>query len=240
MPVLPYGSHKAIIDAANSDSELQSLIADPDKEIELADAIREVVAQANLKIDHDTTSHSIHRASLCILINKEIEGETSRSLNTALSNRRKAQYSYRNGRRNFLASEKITREWKNKAGDFILNDIPSYSLPKLKKAFPPRGVWPCDSEDILDIWDEHIRFGKQHDKRLKRRPPMVIDEDALELVIPADKSCVIIDSKTKEIVLIVLRNFVATKSVREWMSEVITVATDTRKTIRVSVCNSCH
>lgn len=151
-----------------------------------------------------------------------------------------AQYSHRNRRRNFLVDEKITREWKNKAGDFILNDIPSYSLPKLKKAFPPRGIWPCDSEDILEIWDEHIRFGKQFDKRLKRHPPMVINEDALQLVIPADQSCVIIDSKTKEIVLIVLRNFVATKSVREWMSEIIAVATDTRKTIRVSVDYSYH
>lgn len=234
MPVLPYGSHDALLEAANGNPTLQALIGDPHKETELALAIKEVITKANLKIDSKTSLPAIHRASLSILCNKEGDGQTSRSLNKALGDRRKAQYSFRNGRRNFLAAEKITREWKDGAGNLIFNNIPTYSLPKLKKAYPPRGVWPCDSGNILDIWDDHIRFGKQHDKRLKRHPPMVIPESNMDLVIPADQSCVVVDSKTKEIVLIVLRNFVATKSVREWLSEVIAVACDTRKCIRVS------
>lgn len=135
-----------------------------------------------------------------------------------------------------MINEKITREWKNNTGTLLYDHLPTYSLPKLtaKKAYPPWGVWPCDDEEILEIWDDHIRFGRQHDRRLKRHPPMLIDESALELVIPADQSCVVVDSKTKEIVLIVLRDFVATKSVREWLSEVVEVACDTRKCIRVS------
>lgn len=90
MPVFPFGSHEVLLSAANEDPSLQALIADPNRQLELASAITNIITQAQLTIPTPSTPNTIHWASLCILLNKECDGKTSRSLNAALSARRRA------------------------------------------------------------------------------------------------------------------------------------------------------
>ncbi|KAJ3560557.1 hypothetical protein NP233_g10760 [Leucocoprinus birnbaumii] len=231
--VFPRGSHSAILHAANTDPSLQGLMADLKKGAELARAIRGVLEVAEKPLPESVTDSNILRAAMSLMWNFEINGKTSRKLNAALTNQRKEQHAYRNAHWDFLASEKITRHWRNSADEALYANIATYSLPRLKKPYPPRGIWACDSQEINELWEDHIRFGPQPDKRHKRYPPMVVDERNLSLIIPHDESCIVLDPKTNEIVLIVIRNFIATSSVLEWMSEVISVACDTRKCIRM-------
>ena len=113
--------------------------------------------------------------------------------------------------------------------------IEKVTMQRLKAAYPLRGKWICESEEIHDLWHYHLCYDPKADNCLPQHEPMVIDEAKLKKTIGAEESCIIRDEKTDGIVLIVIHYFVTDPELLPWMDEIIGEATSTRRYIHVSI-----
>lgn len=142
----------------------------------------------------------------------------------------------RNAKRNFLMENDMTRAYRENPDQMIYSSpaVAKISMRRLRVAYPPKGKWVCESEDIHDLWHYHLRYDPKADARLPRHEPVVIDHSKLKKIVAADESCIIRDEKNPDdIVLIVLRDFVTDMDVLPWLDEIIGEATSTRRNIRV-------
>lgn len=90
-----------------------------------------------------------------------------------------------------------------------------------------------ESPEIGDMWHEHIYKGKQPDKRLKRHPFHHIIPAKLKLVIGPDRSIIVRDKKTGEIVLVVMRRPCSDEGAVVAIDATVSDAIKFKKSIRV-------
>jgi hypothetical protein len=142
----------------------------------------------------------------------------------------------------FLRENNMTKAYRDSPDRMIYENpaVEKILLRRLKSAYPPKGKWICESEEIHDLWHYHLRYDPKADNRLPRHEPIVIDHSKLQRVIPADQSCIIRDKDSDDIVLIVLRDVVADMGVLDWLDDIVAEATATRRNIRVSFIRSCN
>ncbi len=166
-------------------------------------------------------------------ISRRIRGDNTSALAAAFASftfTRKQQYERRC---DFLTENQLTPNHRiNPSQVYAKDKLDTFFQKCLRSAYPPHGKWICESVDIHNLWDYHLRFDPKADNRLPRHEPVVIKSGRLERIIAADQSCIIRDPKTKEIVLIVLRNCVSDSALK-WLDDIIGEATSTRRCIRV-------
>ncbi|KAI1784793.1 hypothetical protein LXA43DRAFT_1100986 [Ganoderma leucocontextum] len=93
-------------------------------------------------------------------------------------------------------------------GHSWVSSLPKYSLNRLDTPYPPLGHFVSESPEIRQKWEKWILEDPQPDPRKARCAIHDLDPSKLQLTIPIDESCVIIDKKDKSIVAVVLRNMV--------------------------------
>jgi hypothetical protein len=91
-----------------------------------------------------------------------------------------------------------------------------------------------ESEEIGELWYNHIYHGKQPDPHLKRHPFHILDPANLRLSIGPETSIVVRDKKTNEIILVVMRNACRDDGAVLSVDATVIDATKQKKSIRVS------
>ncbi|KAF8310426.1 hypothetical protein F5887DRAFT_1081455 [Amanita rubescens] len=117
--------------------------------------------------------------------------------------------------------------------DLHLEGIKVVELPKLKIPYPPKNHWVVESKDIGDLWFDYIYNRDQPDPRLKRHPFHQLDPAKITLYVDPDTNIIVKDKKTKEIVLVVMRNACRDKGAVLWVDATVTDATKLKKSIRL-------
>lgn len=142
----------------------------------------------------------------------------------------------RNRKRNFLVENDMTKAYRENPDRLIYSSeaVEKISMARRAVAYPPLGKWVCETDSIRKLWHYHLRYDPQADKHLPRHEPVVIAESKLDRVIEENQSCIIRDSITNEIVLIVLRDIISDMDVLDWLDDIVGEATSTRRNIRVS------
>ena len=115
----------------------------------------------------------------------------------------------------------------------ILDNIPVYYIDRLSTPYPPLNTWIYETDIIGEQWRDQIEYGKQADSRQSRKPLVKLDFGKLQHNVEITSNAVFRDSKTNEIIGLVLRNFVGREDVRQWASMIIDDSTKMKKSARL-------
>ena len=108
-----------------------------------------------------------------------------------------------------------------------LQGVEEMVLDKPKNEYPPRGVEIAESQEIADLWNDYRQRcsppkpsygGKKGDSTWPEI--LTLECDKLKTIAP-ERSVIIRDSQTEEIVLIILRNFYSNEEILGWANEII-------------------
>lgn len=149
----------------------------------------------------------------------------------ALEKREKLKTEYIHRRAHFAYSIGLSP----KARGQKLAGIPTVNLPKLQEEYPPAGKDIYESEAIHQIWKNYRKTKPYPDSRGDWKPYYKLDPTRLQYTVEEDKSVIIRDSKSGEIVCMVIQNFSNNEGgILEWVNGVIKKNTEVRKSVRVS------
>ncbi|KAF5341339.1 hypothetical protein D9757_015476 [Collybiopsis confluens] len=112
------------------------------------------------------------------------------------------------------------------------DSIPIVRVPRLSKPYPPPGHWVIESEEIKNIWKNHLQNGKQPDKRVPRRPMAMVNFSKLQENLTASRSADFVDDKTGEPILLIARELCAKESLVSWANGVVLGNVDLERNIR--------
>jgi hypothetical protein len=118
-----------------------------------------------------------------------------------------------------------------------LADVPTVTLKKLAKIYPPSGYDIYESAKAREIWASHRATTPFPDPRGGRtwKPFHRLDPQWLQYIVDQDSSAIIRDYKTNSIVGAVIRNFSNDNhEILNWLNGIITENTGLRRNIRVS------
>lgn len=118
----------------------------------------------------------------------------------------------------------------------LLNGFRIIEIPVNTNPYPPPGHIIYESKTTHDLWFWHFTFGKQPDKRHKRKPMHQVDDSKLIADIGEDESALIY--RGGRLVGVVMRNFCSSREVLEAADNVVLNQTGVRKNIRVSSTTS--
>jgi hypothetical protein len=122
--------------------------------------------------------------------------------------------------------------------DSRLNEIPAFEVERLAQPYPPPNYWIYKTRTIGEQWEQHIKHEKQPDDRLTRKPMHQLDMNMFQHIVKADSDAIFIDKHTKQIVALVMRNFVNRQDILDWASEVIEEAVGMKKSARLEDAGS--
>ncbi|KAA8909407.1 hypothetical protein FN846DRAFT_889017 [Sphaerosporella brunnea] len=142
------------------------------------------------------------------------------------SERQRQQGRYKLRRNNDIKLLKLAL--KPHKQDNKLAKVPTISLNNFhEQRFPPANDWLSGaSVSVLAEWHLYFANKKLTDDRPNRTKHLgkfIIDNDPnnWKLVVKADEGVIVRDSKTGEIVLMVIRNFCAESAVLEWANDIV-------------------
>ncbi|KAJ2933999.1 hypothetical protein H1R20_g3095, partial [Candolleomyces eurysporus] len=70
------------------------------------------------------------------------------------------------------------------------------------------------------------------DKRMRRKPVHLLERDKLSYSIPAELSCLIYDKKTKELTMVIIREFCGVPAILRLATEIVSRAAAVRRNVR--------
>lgn len=105
-----------------------------------------------------------------------------------------------------------------------------------KAPYPPRGEWIAESPATYRSWDRYFDNAPRPDKRKQRQPIHLLDDNKIQLSIPAELSCLLMDRKTGDLFCAIIRNFCPNPAILGWARRGISEAVSERKSSRVSPC----
>ena len=123
-----------------------------------------------------------------------------------------------------------------KARGCKLADIPTIKLKKLKVEYPPSGHDIYESNATQQIWEEYQRVTPHPDLRGGRtwKPFHKLNPAKLQYTVQANKSAIIQDSSTGEIISVVIRNFSnSNRRLLDWMNGIIMENNNVQHSVRV-------
>jgi hypothetical protein len=160
------------------------------------------------------------------------ESHTSfKHISTALKLRHKFSTENRFQKRHFIHA--IGLDTTPAMNETFYSTVDIIYLSKLAKPYPPKYHWMVESKAIDDQWSYYMKHGKQPDKRLRRYPLFPVDLSKLQRDISPTDDLLIFDKKTKQLVMLVLRNFVGHTPLLTHMGDVIKRGIQYRKSMRV-------
>jgi hypothetical protein len=150
-----------------------------------------------------------------------------------LKDRGKARIQYRKRKQELVRSMGL--DWDSSRRDQFLSAVPTLYLPQLKTPWPPKDRWVSESNTTGPLWRAHFQEVKLHDDRSKgaRKDLIITTDESWAKIVRADESIIVFDSKTEQIVLVVLRNFCGSQKVLDWLSTTIDDAVSIKKSIRL-------
>lgn len=124
--------------------------------------------------------------------------------------------------------------------DAFAHTIGVFHLPRLPDGheYPPRRHWVARDAASAKKWGAYMASTPLPDKRKPTRrlfAPIVIDKSRLQMIIPAEVSCIIKDAATGDVVFAVFRNFCGVLPILRWAKDIVRLANTTRKSVRVRV-----
>lgn len=155
------------------------------------------------------------------------------SISTALEQRQRYFLSNRFYKRQFITA--IGLDWTSVEKELFFAQVPVIFLSKRDTPYPPPKYWVVESDTIDMQWRYHIEHGKQPDSRLPRYPLLRMDSERLQKDVGSDESVLILDERTHEIVMLILRNFTDHPALLDHIGNVIKRAVQYRRSMRVSV-----
>lgn len=84
----------------------------------------------------------------------------------------------------------------------MIMDINKYQTP-----YPPLSDCVYEYEQIHDIWHHYPQLGKPKNKRLKVLLTLLLEPQYLQLDVAEDQNYTFVDSKTKDVVMLIVRNW---------------------------------
>jgi len=112
----------------------------------------------------------------------------------------------------------------------------------MKKEYPPSNHDIYETDAAYGLWKKYREAAPYPDGRGGRtwKPFHKLDPEKLQYIVGEKESVIIRDSKTKEIVCMVVWNASGnTGQVLNWANEVIRTNVDVRKSVRVSPSPEC-
>jgi hypothetical protein len=165
-----------------------------------------------------------------IVVCRENAEDIPLRLVVALKKRKAQQKPYQHRRIQF--TKRIGLSPKTKGSK--LAGIPTIRLKALLVEYPPSGHDIYETIEAQKIWAEHRKTAVFPDKRGSWKPMHELDPALLQHVVRGDQSIIIRDSKTDELIGLVIRDFTSgCTHLLDWINEIIMENNDVRKSVRV-------
>jgi hypothetical protein len=113
----------------------------------------------------------------------------------------------------------------------FIASLPVIEAKVLPTSYPPLGSWVCETQQIYDLWSYHIKHAPQADKRLKRKPMMIVQPHRLTYDILPNQGGLI--KVGERIVGMVVRDFCEEPAVKSWAEGVVAEGVEKKKSVRV-------
>jgi hypothetical protein len=223
-PALSRATRASIFEAANTSPHLQQLIA-ASLDDYLVTEIRSITGAI------DCTGALLIREVFTCLHNGR--SSASEGLRSSLDKRKAHQSRIRSVHRDVV--RELGLNWSPAKVEQWNSSLPTIRLSRLKYAYPQPGKFVCEDEGIKRLWEYRLMEAKQADKRLKRCEPVVISPDKLIHTVAPTEDLVVRDSKSGEIVLMVVRHFSRSIDTIDWMENIVVEAAEICRNIRVSL-----
>ena len=115
----------------------------------------------------------------------------------------------------------IGLDWTPAINESFYSTVETIYLSKLPKPYPPKYRWMVESKAIEKQWKYYIEHGKKPDVRHRRYCLIDVDLSKLQRDISPTQDLLIFDNETKELVMLVLRQFVGHAPLLTHMGDVI-------------------
>ncbi|RXW19508.1 hypothetical protein EST38_g6347 [Candolleomyces aberdarensis] len=151
-----------------------------------------------------------------------------RALNARRVERTEARWSLRQLARNVFIPSYLTTyvTARNALVKLEFNPLPPH------EEYPPRGHWVASTPGIYKTWKQYLANCPLPDKGMKRKPVHLLERGRLSYSIPAELSCLIYDKKTKELVMVVIRDFCGVPAILKLAMEIVSRAAAVRRSVR--------
>ncbi|KAI0390419.1 hypothetical protein F5Y17DRAFT_468965 [Xylariaceae sp. FL0594] len=124
------------------------------------------------------------------------------------------------GRPDIDAQERLELDWSAKQRDAFLGKVKVVDIERLDEPYPIDGYYVAGTAKAKRQWDAYWRV---------RWSVKTFDKRRLRYIIPQDESVIFRDAETKQVVFVVLRDFLADEAVRESMISVCKELTNSRR-----------
>ncbi|KAI1082674.1 hypothetical protein F5B20DRAFT_597631 [Whalleya microplaca] len=121
------------------------------------------------------------------------------------------------------AIEKLGLNWTSEQRDKFLSKVKVVDLPRLESPYPINDFYVAGTNKARLEWKAYWDGKPLKDPRYNhgaRRDILNLDESRLQYIVAQDESVIFRDADTKEISLVVLRNFIPDEELRKNMVEV--------------------
>ena len=129
----------------------------------------------------------------------------------------------------------LSLNWSEDEAEEFRSSIPEYEFLRLSKQdfIPPKDFWAPESESAATHLETRLN-GKKADKRVPAKSVRRSDKIDWRMVVGEDTSCIIVDTKSKDVVGAVIRNLVGDKAVLSWLDSVAAKQVEWGRDVRVS------
>ena len=123
----------------------------------------------------------------------------------------------------------------SKAEGSRLADASTIWLTELEEEYPPSGHDIYELAAIRQLWEQYCAAINFPDARGSWKPYHRLDPACLQHTVEEDVSTIIRDTKTNEIICVVIRNFSnGNNNLLDWINSIIKENNGARRSIRVS------
>ena len=152
-----------------------------------------------------------------------------RAIAARLSIERAARLEMRSIRENVS----LYKEPEAQVAPYVFAQLFATRLPE-KEQYPPPGFFVAYTRRVARIWEDDLERARRTDPRSKPRGVHILERNRLKMTIPSDLSCVVHDSDTGELVLVVVRNFCSNEAILAGVALAGSRALACRRNVRVS------